>query len=84
LVYEFKLRPGIKFHHGEPLTAEGVKFTFERYKGAAPKLLKENVRAVEVVEVVDAQRVQFHLHAPWPNFLMLYATPASGAVWIIP
>ena len=37
LTYEFTLRPNIKFHNGAPVTAEDVKFTFERYKGAAAK-----------------------------------------------
>ncbi len=31
-VYEFKLREGLKFHNGDPFTAEDVKFSFERYK----------------------------------------------------
>jgi peptide/nickel transport system substrate-binding protein len=81
LVYEFKLRPGITFHNGQPITAEDVKFTFERYKGAAATLLKEKVKAVEVV---DEQRIRFRLHQPWPDFLLFYATPASGAAWIVP
>jgi peptide/nickel transport system substrate-binding protein len=81
LVYEFKLRAGITFHNGQPITAEDVKFSFERYKGAAATLLKEKVKAVEVV---DEQRVRFRLHQPWPDFLLFYATPASGAAWIVP
>src|SRR5437016_2464553 len=33
LVYEFALRKGTKFHTGDPVTAEDVKFSFERYRG---------------------------------------------------
>src|SRR6516164_11520701 len=75
LVYEFKLREGLKFHNGDPFTAEDVKFSFLRYKGASAKLLHERVQAVEIV---DPHRVRFILHAPWPDFLVFYATPATG------
>src|SRR4030095_1443457 len=43
LVYEFVLRKGVRFHNGDPLTAEDVKFSFERYKGAGATTLKARV-----------------------------------------
>src|SRR5713101_4685114 len=33
--WEFVLRKGARFHNGDPVTAEDVKFSFERYRGAA-------------------------------------------------
>src|SRR5262249_60879175 len=35
LVYEFKLRQGLKFHNGDAFTAEDVKFSFYRYPAAS-------------------------------------------------
>jgi peptide/nickel transport system substrate-binding protein len=81
LVYEFKLREGLRFHNGDPFTAEDVKFSFHRYRGAAAKLLQTRVKSVEIV---DSHRVRFVLHAPWPDFLNFYATPATGAAWVVP
>src|SRR5712671_7658904 len=78
LVYEFKLRHGVKFHNGDPFTADDVKFSFERAKGAQ---LKEKVK--EVV-VADPYTVRFVLHAPWPDFMTFYGTLASAASWITP
>jgi peptide/nickel transport system substrate-binding protein len=77
-IYEFKLREGLKFHNGDPFTAEDVKFSFERSKG---KMLHEKVKEVSVV---DAYRVRFILHDPWPDFLTFYGTFASGAGWVVP
>ncbi len=81
LVYEFKLREGLKFHNGDPFTAEDVKFSFLRYRGAAAKLLHDRVKAVDIV---DPHRLRFVLHVPWADFLVFYATPATGAAWIVP
>jgi peptide/nickel transport system substrate-binding protein len=81
LTYEFVLRKGARFHNGEPVTAEDVKFSFERYRGAAAKLLKDRVREVQIV---DAGRVRFQLKEPWPDFMTFYGTSATGAAWIVP
>jgi len=81
LVYEFVLRHGARFHNGDPVTADDVKFSFERYRGAASRLLKERMQAVEVV---DAGRVRFRLKEPWPDFMTYYGTLATGAGWIVP
>ena len=81
LTYTFVLRRGVKFHNGEPVTAPDVKFSFERYRGASNKVFKERVAGVDVV---DPYTVRFRLKQPWPDFLTFYATPATGAAWIVP
>jgi peptide/nickel transport system substrate-binding protein len=77
--YEFKLRDGLKFHNGDPFTAEDVKFSFHRTKGA--KIFKEKVKDVVVVA---PNRVRFQLHEPFPDFMAFYGTLATGAGWIVP
>src|SRR3981189_506692 len=80
LSYEFTLRAGTKFHDGAPVTADDVKFSFERYRGASAALMKERVAAVETP---DERSVRFVLKKPWPDFLTFYSS-ATGAGWIVP
>src|SRR3954454_13680288 len=78
--WDFTIRASAKFHNGAPVTAEDVKFSFERYRGANQGQLKERVAAIETP---DARHVRFRLHKPWPDFLTFYSS-ASGAGWIVP
>src|SRR6266446_3475923 len=81
LTYAFTLRPNLKFHNGDPCTAEDVQFSFERYKGSGATELHAKVKSVEVV---DSLTVRFHLHAPWPDFMTFYGTTATAAGLVVP
>ncbi len=71
-VWEFKIRKGITFHDGSPLTADDVQFTFERIlkEGALGNNLssprKGLLGPVTSVVKVDDFTVQFNLSSPWP------------------
>jgi peptide/nickel transport system substrate-binding protein len=78
--YTFVLRDGATFHNGEKVTAEDVKFSFERYRGAAKGPLHDRVASVEVA---DPRHLTFRLKNPWPDFLTFYAA-ATGAGWVVP
>jgi peptide/nickel transport system substrate-binding protein len=80
LTWEFVLRKGARFHNGDPVTADDVKFSFERYRGTASKMIKDRMAAVEAL---DPARVRFRLKQPWPDFLTFYSS-ATGAGWIVP
>jgi len=80
LSYDFLLRPDATFHNGDPVTADDVKFSFERYLNTSFNLLKERVAAVEIV---DERHVRFKMKQPWPDFLMFYAT-VTPAGWLVP
>jgi peptide/nickel transport system substrate-binding protein len=80
---DFKLRKGVNFHNGDPLTAEDVKFTFEKI--LAPdnthSYRRGFVDSLERVDVVDSQNVRFVLKQPWPAF---FTTARYALTYILP
>jgi peptide/nickel transport system substrate-binding protein len=62
------------------VTAEDVKFSFERYRGTARDPMKDRVATIETS---DPRHVRLKLKQPWPDFLTFYGS-ASGSGWIVP
>jgi peptide/nickel transport system substrate-binding protein len=67
-VWEFKLRPGVKWHDGRDFTAEDVAFTVARVPDVpnSPATFAGFVRAIQRVEIVDPLTIRFHTPAPHP------------------
>ena len=77
----FRLRPGLKFQDGHPLTTADVKWTYESYRGLNFKYLQEKV---ENIQIVDDRTIIFHFKEPFVDFLDLYNGSGSGIGWIVP
>jgi peptide/nickel transport system substrate-binding protein len=80
-VYEFKLRRGVKFHNGDPMTAEDVVFTYWRYKGREAKVIHDRT---EKVEAVNPFQVRIQFKKPFPDFLDCFLQGATTLGWIVP
>ncbi len=71
LEYTFSLRKGVKFHNGEELIAEDVKFTYERILDPeAGSGLKAKVSKIESMEVIDDYTIKFTLSEPYVPFIL--------------
>src|SRR5215468_9963264 len=78
----FTLRKGTKFHNGEPVTPQDVKFSYENYRGAKADVFKKRT---ERVDIVDASTVRFVFKEPFLDFPFLFGTAnVAGAAWVVP
>ena len=59
-----KLRPGVKFHDGEPLNAEAVKFNIERHINTPGSFRKTEIGQISSVDVLNDLTVRFNLSEP--------------------
>jgi peptide/nickel transport system substrate-binding protein len=80
---DFTLRENVKFHNGDPFTAEDVKFTYDTLTGpnSTHSYRKGFVESIDKIEVVDPLHVRFLLKAPWPSF---FSAARYGLQPIIP
>ena len=83
--YVFKLRKGVRFHakppvNGRELTADDVRYTFERILNEKGSANVSMYRSIAKVEPVDRYTVRFTLKEPFAWFLDMIANPMSGAI----
>jgi peptide/nickel transport system substrate-binding protein len=68
-IWDFKLRPNVRFHHGKPLTADDVVYTFLRILDPATGSgARSDLGLVDKVEAVDSLTVRFTLNSPYGSF----------------
>jgi peptide/nickel transport system substrate-binding protein len=78
LTVEMKLKEGVTFHNGDPLTSEDVKFTLERV--ATGDALKEypNYKQIKEIQIVDELTFKVVTHAPEPSLFHRLSRLGSG------
>ncbi len=71
VTWEFKLRKDVRFHDGKPLTADDVKFTFDRIMDVKTyrSEMKSLFALMKEVSVVDPTTVRFHFSQPFSSFV---------------
>src|SRR3982075_776518 len=72
-----KLRPGVKFHDGEPLDAEAAKFSLDRHLTMQGSFRKPELAALDHVDVVDPLTIKLVLKTPYSP-LIAQLTDRSG------
>ncbi|MGL5054942.1 MAG: glutathione ABC transporter substrate-binding protein [Fusobacteriaceae bacterium] len=75
---QFKLRKGVKFHNGDELTAEDVKFSFERMMNS-PRI-SFVLPPIEKIEIVDNYTINIVTTTPFGPLLAHLSHPALGIV----
>lgn len=91
LAWSFRLREGVRFHDGTPLTSPEVAASLERLlfpraphapsaNPVVPRLLRGAPGVVKAVKAVDARTIQITLNLPYAPLLTVLAHPAMSIV----
>lgn len=78
-VIDVRLRKGVTFHNGDPLTAEDIEFSFQRQSDPKSSFFSYLVSAVERIEVIDPLSFKIHFKRPDATFIV-----GGLQIWAMP
>jgi peptide/nickel transport system substrate-binding protein len=83
LLWTFRLRPGLKFHDGEPVLATDAVASIRRWAAREP--MGQMIKAVESeIAVVDDRTFRWSLRRPFPKMLLALGKMATPCCFIMP
>jgi peptide/nickel transport system substrate-binding protein len=79
---EFKLKQGITFHNGDPMTAEDIKYSIDRILNGSAGTQRNIYATVESVQVVDTYTVR--IKTSQPDLAIFARLASSQGVYVVP
>lgn len=78
VTWAFKLKEGVTFHNGDPLTSADVKFSLERVATDAMLQQHGNYKSIKEVQIIDDYNFNIITHSPDPALPFRIAREGSG------
>ena len=82
--WTFKLRPGLKFHDGEPVLAKDVTASILRWMARDATMGGPIKKRMDALEVLDDRTFRFRLNLPYPKMLFALGKSSTPCLFIMP
>ena len=82
--WTFKLRPGLKWHDGEPVLARDAVASINRWMARDATMGVVIKKRLDALEVVDDRTFRFRLNQPYPKMLFALGKSSTPSLFIMP
>ncbi len=82
--WTFKLRPGLKFHDGEPVLSKDVVASIHRWSARDSTMGRVIKAQLDALEAVDDKTFRFRMNKPYPKMLFALGKSSTPVLFIMP
>lgn len=82
--WTFKLRPGLKWHDGEPVTAKDAVASIKRWMVRDAPMGGPIGKSLDALDVLDDRTFRFRLNKPYPKMLFALGKSSTPALFVMP